>query len=329
MLFYQPGGQDSKALQATFQELGEKFGGTAGLVDIGAVNCGRQQQICQQERVQSLPTVMYFGPGELKPSRYSGDVSFKSLSGWVPKVMADFCKVLPSEEVLRKWLVSDDKVPHVVFFSDRKSTPPLLKTLSLEFKDRAALGIVLAGAEAALASKMGVDKRPALVHVLDEETLQGNPFDKDFKKEALTRFISKAVAKHRSAESVALKELTPTRFSSGECSPSDSNFCLLLVSTAGSAGDAAKDAFRQLAKRLAHDPVKVFFVRNRDFLRGFGAAIAPGRALLYRPKRKRFKLYEGDTSNVDELAAFVESTVGGGAPLPETLEAAPSMRAEL
>merc|ERR1711972_673080 len=111
--------------------------------------------------------------------------------------MTDHCKVLSKFADLGSWLSSDDKVPHVIFFTDRKSTPPLLKALSIEFMGRAALGIVLTDAEAALVSRLGVDKRPAMLHVLDEDSLEADRFDKEFKKEALSRFLSRAVGKHR------------------------------------------------------------------------------------------------------------------------------------
>merc|ERR1712151_802351 len=97
--------------------------------------------------------------------------------------MADFCTQILEVDSLKRWLSADDKVPHAVFFTDRKTTPPLVKALSVEYKGRAAIGVVVAGADAALAERLEVSKRPAMLHVTDEDQLLADHFDKDFKKE--------------------------------------------------------------------------------------------------------------------------------------------------
>jgi len=187
---------------------------------------------------------------------------------------------LSSERLAERWLSSNDTVPHLVFFSDRKSTPPLLKALSLEFHGRAALGVVLAGAQASLAKRFRVTSRPALLHVLAEDTFEGEFFEKDFKKNPMTLFLSRAVAGHKSAAAAALRELTPSRLKAGDCAPSDTQFCLLLKPPMGDSGRRMKDALRRLARMLKTDPVKVFFVRDARFWGAFardvGAAAPPG-----------------------------------------------------
>lgn len=332
VVFYDPKRDECQDLREALTEFGEKFA-AAGLVDVASVNCARQKSLCQEEvgDDSSQPSILYFGPGIAgrKGKRHpSGPASYKSLSSWLPKVMPDYSTVLAELGAVRTWLASDDQVPHVIFFSERKTTPPLLKTLALEFKGRAALGVVLAGAEAEVSSRFGVRRRPALLHILDEESLENEPFQKDFKKEFLTRFLSRASAKHRSLSESALRELTPARLKAGDCAPSDSHFCVLLLRPGpGAEGKAAKDALRQLAQRLRKDPVKVFIVRQSDYARPFGSI--GGSVVLYRPKRKRFKLFTGDVTNANDLATFVDSAVGGGAPLPELLQSTPSMREEL
>lgn len=93
--------------------------------------------------------------------------------------------------------------------------------------------------------------------------------------------------------------------------PSDGNFCLLLM------GDGNNPALRSLAPKLFLDHVKVFYVKDPSFASAFG--VASGSVVLYRPKRRRFKVFSGDSSSMDELATWVDAAVGGGAPLPEQL----------
>jgi len=328
--FYEPGCPMCQELRDSLQEFGDNFV-NKGLMEAASFNCAKYQGFCQKEARGAIPSVVYFGPsgtsGE-KPQRHpGGKMSFKSLSTWAFKVMADFCKVLEHEGSLRKFLSSDDKVPHIIIFSDKKSVSAMMKTLGLEFRGRAAIGVVLADAEEDLATRFRVKQRPALVHVLQEDTLECDHFDKEFKKEHLTRFISRATQKHRTMAEGALRELTLSRWRSGDCTPQDSNFCVLYLSVAGKSGDAARNALRQLAHHLRKDPVKVFFFRQQSVAKAFG--MSPGSVILYRPKRKRYKVFQGDTSSVDELTSFVDGAVGGGAPLPELIQSAPAIYDEL
>ena len=120
-----------------------------------------------------------------------------------------------------------------------------------------------------------------------------------------------------------MRELTAARLDAGDCSPTDSNFCLLLL-CGNELAEGPKSALRQLAKRLKQDPVKVFYVKHAGFAKAFTGAVAGG-VVLYRPKRKRFKLFEGDASDEDGLASFVDGAVGGGSPLPVMLKTSPGM----
>jgi len=325
VLFYEAGCPECEELKGAMREFGSEFA-SHGFVDAGAVNCGKNQNLCQKEQVaDQLPSVRYYGPEGRQPERFRpASITYKGLSQWAAKVMADYCKVLSSEADLRRWLSSDDKQPHVVFFTDRKTLPPLMKSLSLEFRGRALIGVVLAGASGSLAKAVGVDKRPALVHITSEEPLAAVAMDKEFKREHMSRFLSRAVGKHRADAASSFRELTPARLDAGECAPTDSNFCLLYFSGPASVAPRIGAALRQVAQRLRSDPVKVFFVRRTGFADAFGGA-RRGAVVLYRPKRKRFKAYEGAADDADALAAFVDSAVGGGAPLPEAVRAAPSM----
>lgn len=319
ILFYESNLQEVEELREAMTEFARKLA-KAGLVSAKVLNCGRFDGLCQKQGIKKLPEVVYYGPEGEQPNRHPpGGINYHSLSTWFNKAMANYVKALVSEKDVRRWLVADDQVPHVVFFTDKKSTPPLLKTLSIEFKGRAALGVVLLGSED-LAQKMGAERRPALVYVQDEASLSGETFDREFKKEALARFLSRCVGKHRSSHR-SLRELTAAREAAGECAVSDGHFCLLML------GEQNLSALRSLAPKLWRDHVKVFYVKDAGFVAAFGAAT--GSVVLYRPKRKRFKLFSGDSGNVEELAEWVEAAIGGGAPLPEQLRAVPQFRAEL
>lgn len=326
VLFYESNLGEMEEVQEAFTTFVSKLVQGSALVEAGAVNCGRYEGLCHKQGARKLPFLKYYGPEGQQPSKFQGGaITYHSLSTWLPKVMADYVKVIVTERDLRRWLPTDDKAPHVLFFSDKKTTPPILKTLSIEFRERAAVGVVLLGSEE-LAKKLGVTKRPALVYIQDEETLTGEHFDKEFKKDQLARFLSRCVGRHRSQALASFRELTSSRLAGGDCAPGDSNFCLLLFS--GHGDSPAMASLRTLAPRLRNDHVKVFFVKDAEFRSAFGS-VPPGSVLLYRPKRRRFKLFEGDAGNIDDLAAWVDAAVGGGAPLPSSLVGTPGFQGEL
>jgi len=325
--FYQPNTPETKELKEALQKFAKEFA-SHGYMEVGSMNCGRLQGVCQKEKLQKLPTVVYYGPEGSQPQRHpSGPITSEALTKWAAKVMGDHCKVLEHQSDLRRWLETGDKEPKVVFLTDRKSVPPLFKALSLEFAERASLGVVLKGKDDALNKVLGVESRPALLHITDEESLESVKFDKEFKKEHVSRFLSRAVGRHRSEAAYALRELTAERFANGECAPSDSRFCLLLISHTATLAPDVKASLRQLAERLRSDrTIQVFFVRNRAFAKAFGR-LQPDTVVLYRPKRRRFKVFDGAATDGDALATFVDSAVGGGAPLPNSLPSSPSFSA--
>jgi len=317
VIFYSPGCSECTSLKSIFKEFAETFA-VPGLVEVAALNCKTYKSRCEKERgTRSFPFVSYYGPDSAAPVAYSGQITLPSLKTWILKVMPDFCTRIQTEDDLRQWLVSDDKVPKVILFTDRKSTPPLMKALSVEFLRRVSIAIVTGVDDQTLAQRFDVTSRPTLLHVEDEDSLSGERFSQPLERENLSGWLSKAVGRHRSNLKAAVRELTPTRFASGECGADDSQFCMLHLSAAGARGVAAREALKTAARRLSNDPVKVFFTRDRSVGRAFG--LEAGGVTLFRPKRQRFKVFSGDTTDVEELTSFVDLAIGGG-PLPNVLK---------
>jgi len=327
VLFYTPGCLGCEDFKEVFKDMAEKFV-TPGIVDMAALNCRRFGQECEKEGMQKTPNAMYYGPENAKPIRLMGNLlSHHDMTQSIPKIIEDYVKVLANHDDLAKWLRSDDKVPHLILFTDKKTTPPILKRLSIDYLKRAALAVVQGGADKSIAEKFLIDVRPSLVHVLDEETLEFDYFYGDFNREGMSRYLTRAIGVHRSKVDSKLRELTKDRYNAGECGEKDSKFCLFLHNAAGEAGDKLKRVFRELAQRLKQDPVKVFYVQDRGFVQSFG--LRPGGVALYRPKRLRYVRYKGDAANLDDLVAFVDGTIGGGQQLPEKLTKAPSFKGGL
>jgi len=186
----------------------------------------------------------------------------------------------------------------------------------VEFIHRASLAVVASSAEAVLAQRFGIgSERPALVSIFDEDSRDVSEFDREFEREHLSRWISRAVGRHRVAALAQARTLTEARFAAGSCGPDDPHFCLLHSPREGELGKRASSALRSVAQLVARDPIRVFFANSHSMLAAF--QVVPGSVVLYRPKRRRYKIFFGDVSSSEELMSFVNGAVNGGAPLPE------------
>merc|ERR1719265_157274 len=318
VIFYEPGCVPCPSILSIFAEFAENLA-VPGLFEVGAVNCASNKQRCEN---LALPAVMYYGPENARAVAYTAGsvLSYSYLSQWALVRMSDYTRVISDELQLSDWLASNDGVPKVLLFSDMTTTPPLWKALSIEFLRRASLGVVLGGnsGERNLRDRFKVTKMPTIIHVEDDRAFEGTRIEQEIEHEVLSRWLSRAVGRHRTNAGSAVLELSPARLRSGTCGEKDSQFCLVLISTYPGASQSAHEALNVVAKRLKKDPVSMFVARHPTIVNSFGPQLA-GTVVLYRPKRKRFQVYSGDVTDAEKLAEWVGNEVCCGFQLPYTL----------
>jgi len=316
VIFYEPGCAVCPSILSIFAEFAEKLA-VPGLFEVGAVNCVTHKKRCEN---LALPAVMYFGPENAKPVAYppGSTLNYNYLSTWALVRMSDYTTVISDEMQLSDWLASNDAVPKVLLFSDMTSIPPLWKALSIEFLRRASLGIVLGGnvGQRNLRERFQVTTMPTIIHIEDDRAFDGKRIEQEIEHEVLSRWLSRAVGRHRTNS--AVWELSPARLRSGTCGEKDSQFCLILISTHPGAPNRAHDALNVVAKRLKKDPVKIFYARHPTIVSSFGPQ-HPGTIILYRPKKKRFHVYPGDVTDADKLAEWAGNEICCGWKLPYDL----------
>jgi len=183
------------------------------------------------------------------------------------------------------------------------------------------------------------DKFPAVVlfskgasqpHVLSEGKAASaaellNSFDRAFVKGTFAQ---------QGAEELAAKHF-PSVMAELAGDPCDGQFCLLLLehrSTPSSARKALKDA----ARMLKDEPVKAFYIledKHPDFVRAFNAPAWHGlwgkraatQALIYRPRRQTYELFNGDSKDGEALKEFALRAIHRGTPLPHRLLETPKL----
>merc|ERR1712216_267547 len=176
--------------------------------------------------------------------------------------------------------------------------PPLWKSLSRQFKDRANLG----------------DKLGATVTEV---------YKLEMKPQVLSLWFTKWIAKAKQKGPAArFKEWTMDLYSDGVCSPADSQFCFIWLKAGKNA--ALEAALIQLAEKYRRDPIKLIWVNtdmNLNVLDSFGFGDdfdGEDKFLAFRPKRQKYKLYDGPFE-FKALDQFVDGVMNGG-PLTEKLK---------
>ena len=80
--FYQKGDQNYQQYVKTMKEFADK---TEGLFDAGAVNCLKDEEICEEFKVSQTPSIIFFSENEKEYNEYKGKVEYNSLFNYATK----------------------------------------------------------------------------------------------------------------------------------------------------------------------------------------------------------------------------------------------------
>jgi len=318
--FYKPNDDESVAVKEEYKKFASTF---RDFLKVAVVNCRKQRDVCSGASVDSFPAVRWFPDDKtLNPEVYEGTVAAKGLGKWASSMMVDNTTVLEDKHSLRKWL-DGLQGSAVVLFSDKSTTPPMWKALSREFRNRANLAVVLN------CDKNGVFKTPlqreydvripqiVRLDAIDPIGKIAEKFELQIKKDVLNLWLMKVIAVGKKAGPVAtFKEWSKERFEAGDCTKTDGQFCFLWLKAG--ADPKVEEAMKNLAHKYRTDPIKMMWANtelNPSMLEAFALENAESESgdffVAYRPKRGKFKVFEGDLE-LAALDAFVDGVLNGG-----------------
>ena len=161
-----------------------------GVLKVGAVDCQEDEELCEEFAVYSVPTIMIFqenygDDGE----RYTGKTEWKFIANFATKKMQSFVSVVTSENY-QSFIDRDPTKYHVLLFTERKTTAPIFKALSKQFKDKLLFGEVRKSSEQALVEKFKVTQFPTLLAITDPSGFEGEMYTGDLKIDRLTKFLN-------------------------------------------------------------------------------------------------------------------------------------------
>merc|ERR1712032_1221390 len=287
-----------------------------------------------QASVNEFPAFRWFPmDSSAEPEVYEGPATAKALGNWVNQLMPNNVRVLQDARGMREWLesVAVVGIPAIVLFTDKRSAPPLWKSLGREFENRTMLGVVPG------CDKNGVfktvlqkeyDVRIPQVVALDPMAPIGkiaDKFDSQMKHDILTLWFRKlTLTKKKAGPAASFVKWTAERLEGGDCAPTDSQFCFLWLKAG--AEPQVEAAMKELAVKYRTDPIKVMYVSTElspgildSFGLGGGGDEVGDAFVAYRPKRGKYKVHEGEMS-FRALDSFVDGVMNGG-PLTQKLSA--------
>lgn len=94
-MFYKPGDEESKKLKDEYRTLAEKL---YGIVKVGAIDCGEDEELCEEFAIYNVPTMMIFQENYSDDGeKYNGKMDWKSIASFATKKMQSFVALVTSE----------------------------------------------------------------------------------------------------------------------------------------------------------------------------------------------------------------------------------------
>lgn len=326
--FYKPNDEDCTAVAGEFKKFGTTF---KEFLNVGAVNCRQQNQLCEQNSIGSMdhPAVRWYPADNTKePEICNEEVSAKALGKWVNSMLPDYTTTLTDKRHMREWLDNGTN-PAVVLFTDKKESPPMWKALSSEFNGRIRMASVTR------CDKSGVFKTelqreydvyiPGIIRIdpLGAVGSIAEKFPMELKKDKISLWLTKLrLVSKKDGPTATFKEWTRERVKAGDCGVKDSQICFLWLK--GGMDKKVEAAMRSLAEKYRTDPIKMMWVGielNPSVLDTFGLEESELSDFLvaYKPKRGKFMLHDGELE-FNALDAFVDGVLNGGRALTSKVQ---------
>lgn len=276
ILFYSPTQKTSKDLKDEWTNIANKL---YGIIKIAAVNCDEDEELCEEYDVKKTPTVLYFPDNTaLKHEEYKGEKNFQKISDFAVGKMQSFVRFVNSNNY-QEFLESEPDSAKILLFTEKKTTPPLLKALSKEFKGKVLFGEVRSS-ENNLVTEFNIGKFPTLVGISDPL----NVYSGDINRDKLEKWVRDFMYSNKGAKETNYKEMTRGLALTGKCGASDSSLCFIWMMKKDD--NVSKDMLKSLSEVFARDPISFYWLDAEKY-KGYAEAFE-GNVVILRGKRKKY-----------------------------------------
>ena len=225
ILFHKAKDEESKKLKDEYKLLAEKM---YGILKVGAVECEDDEELCEEFGVYQVPTLMvyqesYGDDGE----KYQGKLDWKSIGNFATYKMQSFVSIVTLDNY-EQFVNREPSKYKVLLFTQRKTTAPIFKALSKQYKDKLLFGEVRQS-EKALVDKFNVKTLPTLMVITDPYEYTGEVYSGDLKIDQLTKFLNQYSYKTATYEKkLEILTMTEEKYKQGLCARKSRNICLVI-----------------------------------------------------------------------------------------------------
>ena len=296
--FYHPTCGHCVSYKAEYLTIAQKL---AGIVVLGAVNCSANEELCEEYGVQAYPSLLYFPENTAAEHEvYKGNRDYAGIADFAVARMQSFVRLVKGDS-FQEFVDSESNKLKILLFTSRKSTPPVFKVISKEFKEKVLIGEVRS-TDNALPARFNITDFPTILALtsLDDPDI----YTGEGKIDQLSAWIRSFEGK--TFEKPLVRELTRSLQKHGHCNKQDPAICILWF--ADSPTDPGVLELRDVAREFQKDKVAFFWVnvgKYREFYEGFGET----RGVIYKTKRMKFMGF-GEVQGLRNALSMVLS--GGG-----------------
>ena len=311
--FYRKGDQNYEKYVNTMIEFAEK---TEGLFNAGAVNCIKDEEICEEFEVAETPSIIFFSENEKDYNRYEGKVDFNSLFNYATKRMSYYVNEITKEKLSDFFSKKNDKY-HVILFTSKESTPSLYKALSKYFINKLIFGEVHQN-QKELVRLFKIKEFPTLMVMLDEEKNKYEVYKNKMNYESIKSYLNKFVTKKKVVNDNKVKEMNYNIYNTlSTCSSSDGkNICLIYLTKDNRPNSKDKKILESIADKYENDHIKVFYInykKNKNIFNSFEDVNENNaKAVIIKGKRKKYMNIDKDEFESNIYNAMENVISGGG-----------------
>jgi thioredoxin-like negative regulator of GroEL len=226
LYFMNPKSDTTKKFADVYKQLAEKL---YGIIKVGAIDCLSEEELCEEFGVYEHDQIVIFNENYSDDgTKYRGEMTVDKIANAAVKDMQSFVSSVNSDN-WQSFIEREPTKHKILHFTEKKSTPTVIKALSKRFRDKLTFGEIRSD-ETELIRKFKITKFPTILALTDPDGYSGDVFEGELKVDQLSKFIqSYAYQTPKKVLKTEFQELTERKYKSGQlCSPKRSELCLVL-----------------------------------------------------------------------------------------------------
>ena len=310
--FFRKGDQNYEKYVKTMIEFADK---TDGLFNAGAVNCIKDEEICEEFEVAETPSIIFFSENEKDYNKYEGKVDYNSLFNYATKRMSYYVNEISKDKLSDFFAKKPDKY-HIILFTSKDSTPSLYKALSKFFINKLIFGEIHK-TQTELVELFKIRDFPTLMVMIDEEKNKYEIYKKKMDYENIKSYLNKYATKQKSYTLIKVKEMNYNIYNTlGTCSNSDGkNICLIYLSKEYKPNRKDMQILENIHDKYEKDHIKVFYLnykKHRNIFKSFDDLNeSNSKAIIIKGKRKKYMNLDMDEFD-NNIYNAIENVISGG-----------------